>query len=266
MLRQRIITGLILAPLVLSALLWMPSQPLALLLAIFAIIGAWEWANMVLTKTSAKISFVAVCSGFMAFAYYLLTAEHHHLLMLLMSIYWVFALMLLSFYESSWLGNSVLRSFLKQSGYFVIVSGWLALILLHKIDASLLLYFFLLIWVADIAAYFSGKRFGRNKLAAELSPGKTREGVLGASIGTLVFAALAAQWFDYNAVTSVYFVLLSVFSALISVVGDLFESLLKRNAGVKDSGSIFPGHGGVLDRIDSLLAAAPGFVLGLSWL
>jgi len=85
-------------------------------------------------------------------------------------------------------------------------------------------------------------------------------------VGTSVFAALAAQWFEYNAVTSVYFVLLSVFSALISVVGDLFESLLKRNAGVKDSGSIFPGHGGVLDRIDSLLAAAPGFVLGLTWL
>jgi len=266
MLRQRIITGLILAPLVLSALLWMPSQPLAFLLAVFAMIGAWEWASMVLQKTSAKIAFVALCVGFMAFSYYWLTAEHYQLLMLLMSIYWVFALVLLSFYEPGWLGSPILRSFLKQSGYFIIVSGWLALIMLHKVEASLLLYFFLLIWVADIAAYFAGKRFGRNKLAAELSPGKTREGVLGALIGTSVFAVLAAQWFEYNAITAVYFVLLSVFSALISVVGDLFESLLKRNAGVKDSGSIFPGHGGVLDRIDSLLAAAPGFVLGLTWL
>ena len=266
MLRQRIITGLILAPLLLSALLWMPSQPLALLLAVFAVIGAWEWAVMVLRKTSAKVAFVAVCAGFMGFVYYWLTAEHHHLLMLIMSIYWVFALILLSVYESNWLGSPILRSFLKQSGYFIIVSGWLALIMLHRIDASLLLYFFLLIWVADIAAYFSGKRFGRNKLAPELSPGKTKEGVLGALLGTMVFAVLAAQWFEYNVISSVYFVLLSIFSALISVVGDLFESLLKRNAGVKDSGSLFPGHGGVLDRIDSLLAAAPGFVLGLTWL
>ena len=104
MLRQRIITGLILAPLMLSALLWMPSQPLALLLAVFALIGAWEWASMVLRKMSAKVAFVALCAGFMAFAYYWLTAEHYRLLMLVMSIYWVFVLVLLSFYESSWLG------------------------------------------------------------------------------------------------------------------------------------------------------------------
>jgi phosphatidate cytidylyltransferase len=103
-------------------------------------------------------------------------------------------------------------------------------------------------------------------LAEQLSPGKTREGVLGAIALSLLFSLGAVWWFDLVSVNAVYFVILSIFSVLISVVGDLFESLLKRNAGKKDSGSIIPGHGGVLDRIDSLLAAAPGFALGIHWL
>ena len=122
--------------------------------------------------------------------------------------------------------------------------------------------------MADSAAYFVGKRFGRNKLAEQLSPGKTREGVLGALAGTLIlsFIGLWIWRAELQFGLAIYFVLLCLLSALISVVGDLFESLLKRNAGKKDSGKLIPGHGGVLDRIDSLLAAAPGFMLGLYWL
>ena len=126
----------------------------------------------------------------------------------------------------------------------------------------------MLIWVADIAAYFTGKKLGRTKLAEQLSPGKTREGVLGAMLGTFVFSLIGVWlWQEQLQLgVAVYFVILCVLSALISVVGDLFESLLKRNAGKKDSGFLIPGHGGVLDRIDSLLAAAPGFMLGLYWM
>jgi len=138
----------------------------------------------------------------------------------------------------------------------------------HKQQPFMLLFLFVLIWVADIAAYFTGKRFGRNKLAEQLSPGKTREGVLGATIGALLFSLVGIYFWQEKLAwgLAIYFILLCVLSALISVVGDLFESLLKRNAGKKDSGSIIPGHGGVLDRIDSLLAASPGFMLGLYWL
>jgi phosphatidate cytidylyltransferase len=144
--------------------------------------------------------------------------------------------------------------------------AWLAMVKLNQQKPSLLLFLFLIVWMADTAAYFAGKRFGKNKLAEQLSPGKTREGLLGAVIGTFILSLAGVWWFELNIMQSVYFVLLCVLTALISVVGDLFESLLKRNAGAKDSGSLIPGHGGVLDRIDSILAAAPGFVLGMYWL
>ena len=106
-------------------------------------------------------------------------------------------------------------------------------------------------WAADSGAYFAGSKFGRRKLAPAISPGKTWEGVIGGMVTAMVLAALA---------------LLTALTAAISVVGDLFESLMKRHAGLKDSGTIFPGHGGVMDRIDSLLAALPVFVVGKSWL
>ncbi|MEA3412443.1 MAG: phosphatidate cytidylyltransferase, partial [Pseudomonadota bacterium] len=137
---------------------------------------------------------------------------------------------------------------------------------LHAERPELLLYLLVLIWLADSAAYFSGKKLGRTRLAPALSPGKSREGVFGALAATLLLGLAGAWWFDAGLVDGVYFVILSLLTALVSVEGDLFESLLKRRAGVKDSGRILPGHGGVLDRIDSLTAAAPVFWMGLYWI
>ncbi len=268
MLKQRVITALILAPIVILSMLYVPAQWFAGLLALVAAAGAWEWASMVTKTIVPKIIYVMVCCALMAMCWYLLDAAQIRLIMFAGSIYWVFILLLLSFYQSSWIGNFLLNSFLHYSGYFVIVVGWLAMIGLHQQKPLLLLFLFVLIWVADIAAYFVGKKFGRNKLAEQLSPGKTREGVLGAMVGTFVFSLLGIWLWrgQLDLGIAVYFVILCVLTALISVVGDLFESLLKRNAGKKDSGVLIPGHGGVLDRIDSLLAASPGFMLGLYWL
>jgi phosphatidate cytidylyltransferase len=267
-LKQRIITAVILAPAVVLSLLFMPNLWFAVLLALIALAGAWEWASMVTKTFLLNVIYVLVCAGLIVASWFVLDESHIRLIMLAGSGYWAFVLLLISFYQSSWLGNYLLDGFLHYSGYFVIVIGWLAMISLHKQKPELLLFLFMLVWVADIAAYFTGKKFGRNKLAEQLSPGKTREGVLGAMAGTLVFSLMGVwlwheelQWGE-----ALYFVLLCVLSALISVVGDLFESLLKRNAGKKDSGFLIPGHGGVLDRIDSLLAAAPGFMLGLYWM
>lgn len=268
MLKQRVISAAVLAPTVVLSVLYMPHQWFVVFLALIALLAAWEWAAMVTKTISAKVIYVLVCAGLMGVAWLILEESHVRLFMLLGSFYWIFILLLLAFYQSSWLGNYLLEGFLHSSGYFVIVIGWLAMLSVHQQQATMLLFLFMLIWVADIAAYFSGKKFGRNKLAEELSPGKTREGVLGAMIATLIFALLGVFWWQDNLAIglAIYFVLLCVFSALISIVGDLFESLLKRNAGIKDSGSIIPGHGGILDRIDSLLAASPGFMLGLYWL
>jgi len=127
----------------------------------------------------------------------------------------------------------------------------------------LLLYLFTLVWVADIGAYFSGRRYGRHKLAARISPGKTWEGVAGGILANLIWM-LAVFWLSGGwGFGLIEFMLIGLGTSVLSVVGDLFESILKREAGVKDSGRLLPGHGGILDRIDSVIAASPVFVAGL---
>ena len=270
MLKQRVITGVILIPIMVAILLYLPTRWLAILFGAIALAGAWEWACLVSKNFITKASYVFICALLIAICWYWLERdqgqEYMRLLMLLASCYWVIVLFLLTMYRPSWLAQPALHGFLWHSGYLVIVTGWTAIISLHKQLPALLLFLFVLIWVADSAAYFAGKRFGRVKLAEQLSPGKTREGLWGAILATFVTALLGVWVFELQWGASVYFVILCILTALISVVGDLFESLLKRNAGVKDSGFLIPGHGGVLDRIDSLLAASPGFILGLYWL
>ena len=266
MLKQRVITGVILAPIIVAALIVLPTIWIQILFGLIAIAAAWEWGSLVGKNLRIKLFYIFICSALIIASSYLLAEDNIRLLMLAASCYWVVILFLLSFYSPSWLGHPMLHGFLWHSGYLIIVTGWAAIIALHMQLPALLLFFFVLIWLADSAAYFAGKRFGQTKLAAELSPGKTREGLWGAVFATLLLSLLGVWWFELGLGAAIYFMILCLLSVLISVVGDLFESLLKRNAGVKDSGFLIPGHGGVLDRIDSILAAAPGFVLGLYWL
>jgi phosphatidate cytidylyltransferase len=150
------------------------------------------------------------------------------------------------------------------AGILVIPAAMLAMYSLHtRTDGpEWLLYGLMLVWVADTGAYFSGRRFGRNKLAPAISPGKTREGVLGAIVLVAVYSIIASYYFSLDLRATVYLLLLAVILTLVSVAGDLYESVLKREQGVKDSGRILPGHGGALDRIDSMLAAMPVFAVG----
>jgi phosphatidate cytidylyltransferase len=144
----------------------------------------------------------------------------------------------------------------------------LALITLHKNNSSLVLLLLALVWAADIGAYFTGRTFGRNKLCPNVSPGKTIEGALGGVILSLVVGALYVLMTTDKPTLEIYFNfgVLSLIVSLVSILGDLFESILKRLADVKDSGKILPGHGGLLDRIDSLTCAAPIFFLLFSFL
>lgn len=143
-------------------------------------------------------------------------------------------------------------------GLLLIGAFWAALICLHAIDTKLLLSLMAIIWIADSAAYFAGKQFGKHKLAPSISPGKTWEGVAGALIGVTIFAAVIVFGFDYQ---DLLIFPLFWLVAILGVIGDLFESMLKRQAGVKDSGNILPGHGGMLDRIDGLIPALPVAVM-----
>jgi phosphatidate cytidylyltransferase len=141
-----------------------------------------------------------------------------------------------------------------------------SLVVIHRYNAGILLFVLAVIVVADTAAFFTGRRWGKTKLAPALSPGKTREGLFGALAATGLLGTLGAWLLRIDLVMWPYFVALVWITTLLSVTGDLFESLLKREAGVKDSGTLLPGHGGVLDRIDSLTAGAPAFALGFQWL
>jgi phosphatidate cytidylyltransferase len=151
----------------------------------------------------------------------------------------------------------------------VLLGPWLALVHLHAAaprGPELVLFLLLLIWTADVAAFFAGRRWGQAKLTPAVSPGKTRVGVYGALLGAALAALALAWWLRLVPALTAAAVAICVATAFVSVVGDLFESLVKRRRGVKDSGRLLPGHGGILDRIDSLTAAAPMFTLGILWL
>jgi phosphatidate cytidylyltransferase len=156
--------------------------------------------------------------------------------------------------------------------FLVLPAAALAMQMIHAFHAgpyiqgpALLFYALSLVWVADIGAYYAGKKFGKNKLAPNISPGKTKEGLLGAVITTTLYTLAASFYFDLDRDRAIMLVMLSVIVTFISVTGDLYISFLKREAGLKDSGNILPGHGGMLDRVDSVLAAMPVFLLGFSW-
>jgi phosphatidate cytidylyltransferase len=146
------------------------------------------------------------------------------------------------------------------AGLLVLVPAWLALVRLHAIAPNLMLFLLLLVVAADVGAYFGGRTFGKHKLAPQVSPGKTWEGVYGGLIAGALLAVIGVFWFRMSIAP---FIALCVVVVIASVIGDLTESLFKRHAGLKDSGSLLPGHGGVLDRIDSVTAAAPLFLIGL---
>ena len=145
-------------------------------------------------------------------------------------------------------------------GWFILLSAWMFLSRLRIFYGSeMTMYFFILIWMADISAYFAGKKWGKAKLAPVISPGKTVEGMYGALVTGIVSGGVLSLIYSFQWMVALDFVLLSVLTVLISIYGDLFFSVVKRQRGVKDSGILLPGHGGVLDRIDSLVAAAPFF-------
>ncbi len=145
-------------------------------------------------------------------------------------------------------------------GWFVLLSAWMFLSRLRSLyGTEMTMYFLILIWAADISAYFVGKKWGTTKLAPEISPGKTVAGMYGALVSGLVCAAVLSLLYGFQLMVALDFVLLSVLTVLVSIYGDLFFSVVKRQSGVKDSGTLLPGHGGILDRVDSVIAAIPFF-------
>ncbi len=269
-LARRIAAAVVLVPAVVAAVLWLPTGYFAAAAALFVATGSWEWAGLGADATPVRRLVYAFASLLMMLLLFAFSPSPG-------------ALLITCAAGAAWWGVALLWVVGTQRGRHAIrpgpqwlhwVIGWLmlvpafcALVLMHASGSAgrwwmLLLLAF--VWSADVGAYFVGRRFGRRRLASRLSPGKSWEGVLGgaaASLGVGIGAALIVQdpripWWT--------FAVLAVGVALVSVLGDLTESLVKRQAGVKDSGVLIPGHGGVLDRIDSLCAAAPCFALAIA--
>jgi phosphatidate cytidylyltransferase len=271
MLKQRVLTAIVLVGLLIGALLYLPPLMLAGFFGLFLLIGGWEWAALAgLRDGPSKMAYVAMLLvSLLAIARYCdlfgqMDRDAVKPILLAGGVWWCFALLWVKTYPMSaklWGGRFVRAAM----GFFVLVPAWLGLVALRQFEQGVewIFYVMLAVSCADIGAYFTGRKFGRRKLAPQVSPGKTIEGLLG---GIVLSAAYATGFFllvQPAGVSLPALLLITLIVALVSVLGDLLESMLKRFCGVKDSGTLLPGHGGVLDRLDSINAAAPVFALGL---
>jgi len=264
---KRFLTAVILIPLVVGGVLLLPTPVFFAVATLLLGIAAWEWTGLVpLRTTAARLAYGLALMAVLVLGWRALQGRPALLQGLLAAAFggWLLAAL--------WLGRPQLgRDWIAAKALLalpVLLPVWWALTALHARPGqgpALALFVVMLMWVADSGAYFVGRSVGRHKLAPRVSPNKTWEGVAGGLAGSLLFALLAGAWFGWTGGHLAAFTALAVACAALSIVGDLFISLLKRQQGLKDTGNLFPGHGGLLDRIDSLLAAAPVFVLGLSW-
>lgn len=260
MIRQRVISAMVIAVLLISAVLWLPAWWSAGVLSAVLAAAAWEWSGFLgAVRTRQRLVFLGATAlacvlawHWTASAYGLRQALWLALLFWTVVLVWVF-----------WLPQQTTRASVFGAGVLALSLAWVALVRM-RVDSSygqyLVLYALLIVWLADSGAYFAGRAWGVRKLAPQVSPGKTWAGFWG---GLLACAALGltGAWLASQPILPL--TLLTIAVGVYSVVGDLLESLCKRFAGLKDSGTLIPGHGGVLDRFDSLLAAAPCLMLGI---
>ncbi|MEW6648331.1 MAG: phosphatidate cytidylyltransferase [Pseudomonadota bacterium] len=265
MLKLRVITALVLAPLAIWATLALPGPWFAAMLGVIFVLGAWEWSRLAgLQHVVLRHFYVAVFVGVMIA---LLNRDTIGYLLFFVAaagvLWWCVALVLvLRFPHGSTLWKRY-PSLVSFAGMLTLLPGWVSLAGLQwHTGPRHALFVMLLIWGADVGAYFAGHAFGRRKLAPQVSPGKTWAGVGGAMASTLVITLIGTPLLGLPLTALSWMLPLALVVVAASIVGDLTESMFKRLAAVKDSGGLLPGHGGVLDRIDSLTAAAPVFVFG----
>jgi phosphatidate cytidylyltransferase len=265
MLKTRIITAIVLLGLFLPALFWLPLLPWATLMLGLTLVCLREWAgflklNKLQTRTYLTVSALAgvvvlvllLQQGFHWFFY------HALYVFVLASLFWL-AIVPISLFYNTFSKNVFLNALI---GWGLMMSLWMSLIAAKEVNPYVLLVIISTIWLADSAAYFAGKQFGRHKLAPAISPGKTWEGVLGA----LLAVAIYALGLKLLGAVSTWWILPGLWIVMIAgVYGDLFESFFKRRASLKDSGQFLPGHGGLLDRVDGVIPALPIGMCLLFW-
>lgn len=273
----RIITALVLAPLALGAIYGLGEQTFALVMAAIVAWAAWEWAGLVFAPADTEPSvannaastfiraavFASACVALCAWLW-----SRPDLLrdwITVASLCWLWAIIEVLIYPRQ---ISDRRNFRwVMFGLIALPGAWAGMVLLKAIDPNLLVMACVLVWGADAGAYFAGRALGKRKLAPKVSPGKTWEGALGGGvIGTVAAVSFGYALVPAVAQAPVGYLLAALVLVAVSVFGDLFESILKRTAGAKDSGRLLPGHGGILDRIDALIAVLPLMVVATGWL
>ena len=270
MLKARVLTALVMLPIALLVLFVLPEDAFAVCIGLIVLVGAWEWIRLSGPVSQLlTLTLLVVFSGVLYWSY-LLPNVYVPMLLGIGCIFWVGAAAMVMMYPKSKEqvgGKHVKLGF----GLLVLIPAYVAFLYLRRHDAHLLLLALLvtIIWAADVGAYFVGRQFGTAKLAPKVSPGKSWAGLIGGMILALavgMLVALIGESSDYLISPIAWAVLIGIVAVtvLFSVLGDLFESLIKREQGVKDSSSLLPGHGGVLDRIDSLTAASPVFALSVN--
>jgi len=270
-LKQRILTGLVLAPIMIGGIFYLPMMQFMVFIGVITALGAWEWANLSgIQNKLGRVAYTAVISIILYGLWYFDLDQNSNLLYVAFA-WWLSAFVLVRThpkFKAIWSGT-VPRLLM---GLIILLPMWMGFVQIKSYPNSgyLIIFVMFIVWGADVGAYFAGRTFGKHKLAPNVSPGKTWEGVYGGIATTTLVAFIAGlmlqdtihmdltikQWILLFAATFVV--------TAVSVVGDLVESMMKRHRGIKDSSNLLPGHGGVMDRIDSMTAALPVFALALS--
>lgn len=265
MLKQRVLTALVLIPIALWGFFYLEGSSFAIFIGLVVSIGAWEWARLVgLGTTASRIGYAAICVVVLIVLWNI--PSWSRFVVLLGVVWWSFAwLLVIGFPETTnyWKNNN----YKYLIGLLILVPAWQGLVLLKQSGVHgnwIIFSIMLFVWAADIGAYFAGRAWGEDKLAPKVSPGKSWQGFWGGLIAALVVGFIIYSSTDFIQGKLLLSLVCLIILVVFSVLGDLTESMFKREAGLKDSSNLLPGHGGVLDRIDSLTAAVPIAVL-LLW-
>ena len=268
MLKQRVLTALLLLPLVLAAIFALPVKWFLLLLAVIMIGGSREYTRLAGLSGRTASNILVVLQAAIFFVLFQFHDQWNNQISVILAtscILWLLMFIRLALFRSDTPIDGAYRAVSSLTAIVSLTTGWLALSWIRSQPEGswLILLLLLIVWSADTGAYFAGKTFGKRKLVPHISPGKTIAGLLGGLIAAPLVAFLAVYLMPVAGYNPGLLIPLVLVTALVSVGGDLLISLHKRTSGHKDSGKLLPGHGGILDRIDSLLAAGPFFALGL---
>ncbi len=253
-LQKRVATAVVLIPTVLYLIFFLENPEFKIAMSVVLVLASWEWSRLIGLKELPAQAVYIFLALVLAFVSQFLPSA---LIYLFGGVWWLMAVYLVATYpesEALWEDKLPIKAII---GYAILIPTWLGVVELQAQSPWLMMFVFVLVWAADIGAYFFGRKFGKNKLAPKVSPGKSIEGLLGGLVVSLFIGLLLKNLVGLNELSIIQSIAIFTTVVLFSVLGDLSESLFKRSSGVKDSSQLLPGHGGILDRIDSLTAAVP---------